>query len=152
VVLTTNEIYNLFYDDYNTGKSFLHSHTHSGNALAAAVALESLKIIEDEQVYTLVQQMEPVLRNLMLEVASTTGGLHNIRSIGAIAAADLILDKRQQNKRIGYEVFQEALKLGAYLRPLGNTIYWLPPLNTELEVLEKLKDITIKGINKVYKI
>ena len=145
VVLTTTSIYNIFYDDYDKEKSFLHSHTHSGNALATAVALESLAIIEEENIYEKVQNNENYFFQLMSEVAETTKCLKNVRYIGAIAAADLITDK----KRLGYEVFKEAVSLGAYLRPLGNTIYWLPPLNAERNTLEKLKNITLKAIQRI---
>ena len=148
-VLTTNKIYNLFYDDFKKNKSFLHSHTQSGNALAAAVALECMKVIEEENIYSQVNIMEPILCELMLEVANKTKRLTNIRNIGAIVAADLVLTKRQQAERIGYKVFQKAVKLGALLRPLGNTIYWLPPLNVNKNVLLRLSKITINAIDQV---
>jgi len=147
-VLTTDKIYHLFYDDYAKGKSFLHSHTFSGNALAAAVALETLKVMEEENIYQHVRNQQSYLKQLMLEVAAQTQKIHNIRHIGALVAADLILDESQKKQRYGYEVFKNAVPLGAWLRPLGNTIYWLPPLNCELNVLETLRDITIKAIQK----
>lgn len=146
-VLTTDQIYQQFYDDYELGKSFLHSHTYSGNALAASVALETLKIFEEEKICEKVQTLAPILRLNMMRVANRTGYLKNIRSIGAIVAADLITT----TSRKGFEVFQQAVKLGAFLRPLGNTIYWLPPLNMEEEVLEQLTKITIKAIELSYK-
>lgn len=142
--LTTDKLYNLFYADYELGRSFLHSHTHSGNALSAAMALETLKTMEDENVYAQAKEMEPLLYELMQEVADRTKKLKNIRHIGAVVAADLITDK----KRAGYQVFQEAVKLGAFLRPLGNTIYWLPPLNTTKKTLHQLKNITILSVSK----
>ena len=147
-VLTRTEIYHLFYDDYSIEKNFLHSHTFSGNALAAAVALECLTVLEEENIYLEVQKKEPILKTLMQEVANRTGKLTNIRTIGAIVAADLVLTEEQKNQRIGYQIFQEAVKLGAWLRPLGNTLYWLPPLNTDIAVLETLKNITITAIKK----
>lgn len=150
-VLTTNEIYNIFYDDYSKGKTFLHSHTHSGNALAAAVALETLKILEEEKIYDQVNKIEPLLHGLMTEVSEKTGRLQNIRNIGAIVAADLILDKRQKNERYGYKIFQAATKFGVFMRPLGNTIYWMPPLNIKENTLLQLKDATIKAIDFVFK-
>jgi adenosylmethionine-8-amino-7-oxononanoate aminotransferase len=145
VVLTNQKIYDYFYDDYETGKAFLHSHTHSGNALAAAVALETLKVIQQEHIYAQVQIMEPILYQYMQEVAAQTKKLKNIRYIGAVVAADLITDK----DRMGYQIFQQAIKLGALLRPIGNTIYWLPPLNIKTKDLRKLRDITIKAIDKI---
>lgn len=148
-VLTRPEIYELFYSDYCLDKNFLHSHTFSGNALAAAVALECLSVLEDEEIYKKVREKEIVLKNYIQEVAEITRRISNTRVIGAIAAADLILTEKEKNQRIGYQIFKEAIKLGAWLRPLGNTIYWLPPLNTPLSVLEELKDISITAIKKV---
>lgn len=145
-VLMTSEIYNLFYNDFTAERSFLHSHTHSGNALAAAIALETLAIFEDEKIYLQAQQLEEWLRQLMTKCAEETNCLTNVRSIGAVVAADLVLEDQQQNKRLGYKVFQEAVKIGAYLRPLGNTIYWLPPLNIDMITLEKLQKITTRAI------
>lgn len=144
-VLMPNNIYDLFYDDYETGKSFLHSHTHTGNALAVAVALENLNIINSE----INNNNPPLLAHLMTEVAENTGKLTNIRHIGHIVAADLIPNKNIS--RIGYKVYQEAVKMGALLRPLGNTIYWLPPFNTDEEVLFKLKEITENAVVAAYR-
>lgn len=149
-VLTRTEIYDLFYGNYSIEKNFLHSHTFSGNALAAAVALECLTVLDAENIYTKVQVKENILKNLMEEVANTTGKLTNIRVIGAIVAADLILTEAEKNQRMGYQIFQEAVKRGAWLRPLGNTLYWLPPLNIDISTLEKLKKITIQSITKCF--
>jgi adenosylmethionine---8-amino-7-oxononanoate aminotransferase len=150
-VLTHSDIYDLFYDDYSTGKSFLHSHTFSGNALAAAVALECLNILEEEEIYKQVKEKEIILKQLMQEVQDKTQRLTNIRGIGAIIAADLQLTEKEKNQRVGYQIFQQALQLGAWLRPLGDTIYWLPPLNISLLALEELKDISILAIKQVLK-
>jgi adenosylmethionine-8-amino-7-oxononanoate aminotransferase len=147
-VLTSDTIYNLFYDDYELGKSFLHSHTHSGNALAVSVALETLNILETENMYAQIQDTELLLAELMTEVAENTGKLKNIRYIGGVVAADL---DPVIHKRMGYAVYQQAVKLGALLRPLGNTLYWLPPLNTSKDTLYELKEITQKAILLAYK-
>lgn len=149
-VLTTQEIYDVFYANYETGRSFLHSHTFSGNALAAAVALECLKVLEEEKIYQTVQNQEPLFLALMEEVVVKTGRLKNIRHMGAMVAADLIVNSEQEKKRWGYQVYQEAVRLGALLRPLGNTLYWTPPLNTTVHTLKELKDITILAIQKTF--
>lgn len=141
-VLLTNELYDLFYDDYATGKSFLHSHTFSGHALGAAVALECLCVMEEENILEKATDLEKHLQAMMQQVAKETGALTNVRGIGGIVAADLISDK----PRLGYQIFQEAVKQGALLRPLGNTIYWLPPLNVSMDTMEDLRDITIQAI------
>ena len=55
-----------------------------------------------------------------------------------------------ENKRIGHLLGQEALKRGALLRPLGETVYWLPPLNTDNDTIDKLAEITLHSIHAVY--
>ena len=146
-VLMTPTIYDLFYADYALGRSFLHSHTFSGNALAASVALECLQVLEEENIYARVQTNASYMRTLMQQLADETGKLTNVRGIGAIVAADLVVTNQQD--RIGYQVYQHAVKYGALLRPLGNTICWLPPLNINNSVLTELQTITRRAIMAV---
>lgn len=156
-VLTTDVIYKLFYDDYSSGKAFMHSHTYTGNALAASVALACLQVFEQKEIYNLVQQQSINMLTLMQQVATETGKLTNVRAIGAIVAADLIMPYPKANHadkklplRLGFLVYKAAVARGALLRPLGNTIYWLPPLNIDLETLQELKTITASAILAVY--
>lgn len=144
VVMTRQSIYDIFYDDYSSGKSFLHSHSFSGNALAASVALEVLSIMEEEKICERVMVLGCAMRQQMLRVAKETGKLTNVRGIGAMVAADLIC--KEPHRRLGFEVFQQAVGLGAFLRPLANTIYWLPPLNMTMNDLDQLSDITKQAI------
>lgn len=87
------------------------------------------------------------MQHQLHEIASITGKLTNIRSVGAIVAADLV---DYGTQRIGYRVYQEALQLGALLRPLGNTLYWFPPLNIDNQTIEKLAEITLNSIRMAY--
>ena len=139
-VLTTDDIYNKFYDDFSSGKAFLHSHTYSGNALGAAVALETLNIIKEERLHT--RDINQIMLKNMYEIKDKTGRLKNVRGIGGIVAADLITNDK--TPRLGYLIYQAAIKAGILLRPLGNTIYWLPPLNITDEEIEELKNKTVQ--------
>jgi len=141
--LLTDEIYQLFYEDYQRGHNFLHSHTHSGNALAIAVALECLNTMEEEGIYERTLNLQTNMRQHFTEIADQTGRLTNIRGIGGVIAADLTVDS---NCRAGFEVYQHAAKLGALLRPLANTIYWCPPLTITQKELSKLAEITSQAI------
>lgn len=143
-MLTTQSIYDLFYDDYARGKSFLHSHTHSGNALAARVALEVLTIMEEEAICDKANQLGESMYQLMQAIAAKTPHLTRVRGIGAIVAADLT--GYAPDRRIGFEFYQKAASLGALMRPLGNTLYWLPPLTTDEATLMQLKECTIKTL------
>jgi adenosylmethionine-8-amino-7-oxononanoate aminotransferase len=143
-VMLRDEMYDLFYDDYESGKSFLHSHTHSGNALGAAVALEVFNIFQEEKIVDHVQALNKIMQEAFEDIQYNTQKIKNIRSIGAVVAADLCYDN---TKRMGFEVYQNAVKLGALLRPIGNTIYWVPPLNISNHTLQKLKSITERAID-----
>lgn len=144
VVLTSDDIFQIFYADYATGKSFLHSHTYSGNALAACVALEVLTIIEEQNLLQSVRHLGEIMLKEIKDVAETTNKLTHVRGIGAMVAADLVCE--DHNRRLGFEVYQKATDMGALLRPLGNTIYWLPPLNTDTETIKELSHITKKAL------
>lgn len=145
-VLTRQSIYDLFYDDYQNGKSFLHSHTHSGNALAASVALAVLTVMAEEDLCQRANQVGQLMHEYMQEIALETKMLSQVRSLGAMVAADLICPSSQ---RLGYAVYRKAVLLGALLRPIGNTLYWLPPLNVEEDILLNLKNITTQAIRSV---
>lgn len=146
-MLTTTDIYALFYDDYEKGKTFIHSHTHTGNALALAAAFATLTIMEEENIYPAIQQLEIHLVEHMQSVLNETQQLKNLRHIGAVVAADLIIPAHYSGQRLGFEVYQQAVNLGALLRPLGNTLYWAPPYNIEGETLLALQQITSEAIN-----
>lgn len=134
--LITDSLYELFYAPYEQGRNFLHSHTHSGNALGVAVALECLTVLEEEGVYSRAQELSVVMPQLMGNIA----GLTNLRGIGGVVAA--VIAESVHSDRIGFEFYQQAAKLGALLRPLGNTVYWCPPLVIDDKELEQLADIT----------
>lgn len=148
-VLTTEAVYQAFYDDNEKGKSFLHSHTYSGNVLGASLALATLKIIESKNLCERANRLQTTMRKIFQDIAEETGLLYNIRGIGAVVAADLI--SKNNTRRLAYTLYQEAVKLGALLRPLGNTIYWTPPLNVTNKTLAALKDITFQAVINTYK-
>ena len=150
-VLTHDGIYDLCYDDYNKGKSFLHSHTYSGNALAASVALETLKVFEDENIIEQTQTLSKAMGERFKQVSEHTGCVTNIRQLGAVIAGDIHSDSNHE-PRLGYQVFRDAVANGAWLRPLGNTLYWFPPLNTSIDTLDDLADITEASIRRVCRI
>ena len=147
-VLIDDAVYKLFYHDFSAGKSFLHSHTYSGNALAVSAALATIKTMQTEGINQQAEELGAFMRQCFSEIATQTGKITNVRSIGAIVAGDLA---GPESLRLGYQIQQEALNHGALLRPLGNTLYWLPPLTTDKQTIEKLAEITLKSIEAVYK-
>jgi adenosylmethionine---8-amino-7-oxononanoate aminotransferase len=143
-MMTRQSIYDLFYDDYAKGKSFLHSHTQSGNALAASVALEVWRIIEEDNLCDKAAELGQIMYTSMMEIAEDTKKLTNVRSLGAIVAAEFV--GYHPDRRIGFEFYHQAMQRGALLRPLGKTLYWLPPLTMDRQTLQRLKMITQETI------
>lgn len=146
-VMIDNSVYDLFYDTYTSGKSFLHSHTYSGNSLAVSAALATIKTMHDEEIINQARLLGDCMRSHFEEIAHLSGKLTNIRGVGALIAADL---EPHTSERIGNKVYEHALNYGALLRPIGNTLYWLPPLNTNREIIGKLAEITLHSIKAAY--
>lgn len=147
-VMIDASIYDLFYGDYSLGNSFLHSNTYSGNPLAVAAALATIQTIENENILPHAMHLGVIMRQHMHDIASISGKLQNVRGIGALVAADLV---DGDEARIGNKVYQSALKHGALIRPIGNTLYWLPPLNTDIKIIGNLAEITLNSIKEAYK-
>lgn len=147
IVAIDHPIYELFYNERSIEGSFLHSHTYSGNALAVRAALATINTIRDENILTHAKKLSQHLARCFQDVMATTQKMENFRTIGCMVAADLIAT---ENSRLGYDVAIKAQNLGALLRPIGNTVYWLPPLNTDLAVIDSLAEITTQAIQSAY--
>ena len=123
VVLTKDEIYQAFYAPYKEYKAFLHSHSYTGNTLACAAANTVLDIFENENIL----EKNKILSTFIEQEFSRLKKfdfLGNFRICGMISAFDILNAKYE---RAGLEVFKRALKKDLLLRPLGNTIYFMPP-------------------------
>lgn len=130
-VLTTDAIYALFDAEYGEGKAFLHSNTYTGNALGVAVANAVLDVFADEQILERAAALAGPLRAGLEALAARRPYLRDVRACGAVAAVDIRQadgTRRDPARRTGYAVYREAVRRGALLRPLGDTMYLFPPL------------------------
>ena len=133
VAVTTQEIYDAFYADYNTGKAFMHSHTYSGNPLACAAANAVLDIMADGTVLKTANENAIYFNKLLHDKFDGYKYVGEIRSIGLINAIELVKNPKTKEPfdskmRYGYQIYKKALKKGVILRPLGDVIYFNPPL------------------------
>ncbi len=147
ITITTDEIYNAFYDDYNKGKAFMHSHTYSGNPLGCSAALGVFKVLEKENVLENANKMAKYLNERLIKTFIKHSNVGEIRSIGMINAIEIVEDKNTKKAfdsslRVGYQIYKEALKHGLLLRPLGDVIYFNPPLNISKEEIDIAINIT----------
>jgi len=150
-VLIDPTIHDLFYSDYGKGRDFLHSNTYSGNALGAAVALEAVSIYSEPEFPEMVSKLTQKMTQAWEQVMASTDVLENPRFLGGVVAADLRVPDSRIDPRIGFQVYQEAVQRGVLLRNLGNTLYWLPPLNSPSGVIDSLAEITVESIAAVRK-
>lgn len=123
-VLFRQDIYDAFYCDYNEGKSFLDSHSYTGNTLACAVANAVLDIFENDNIIEKNREKIDLIRDLTKPLEKLSN-VKEVRQRGMICAIEL--QGYDAKERIGLKFFQEALKEGIYIRPLGNIIYFMPP-------------------------
>ena len=151
--VTTDKIYNAFYDDFSELKTFYHGHSFTGNPVASAIAVETLKIMEEENI---IENLKPKIQKLKecLEKFKPLNHVGDVRHIGMIGAVEMVKDKSTKEPypftdRIGHLVFKSALQKGALLRPIGNVIYFLPPLVITEKKKEKLTDIAYFAIKEV---
>jgi adenosylmethionine-8-amino-7-oxononanoate aminotransferase len=151
-VLTTDAVYDLFDADYLARKAFLHSNTHTGNALTVAVALAALDAYAEEDVLGQVARGGEVLREEMAALAAARPCVRNLRAAGMVAAVDLCArdgTPLDPAARTGYRVYREAVRRGALLRPLGDTMYVLPPLNTAAADLREMVAVLAASVDAV---
>jgi len=151
VVLTTDEVYQAFYDDYASLRAFLHSHSYTGNPLGCRTALATLDIFEQDQVIESNKQLAQVMHDSTRELLDHPH-VKEIRQQGMVLAIEMVKNKATGEnypwqERRGLHVYRHGLKNGALLRPLGNVIYFMPPYVITPEQIEFLAKIAREGIN-----
>ncbi|MDE6252500.1 MAG: adenosylmethionine--8-amino-7-oxononanoate transaminase [Lachnospiraceae bacterium] len=146
ITITTDEIYNAFYADYNEGKAFMHSHTYSGNPLGCSAALAVQKIFREEPILENASKRAVYLNKKLNDALIGHKNVGEIRHIGLINAIELTPDKKAKaeypsERRIGYQIYKKALEKGLILRPLGNVLYFNPPLIINEQEIDKAVSI-----------
>jgi adenosylmethionine-8-amino-7-oxononanoate aminotransferase len=128
------------YDGFRGGidRALMHGHTFCGNPLGAAVAREVLAIYRSDDVVGQVRRKAAFVARAFERLARLEG-VSRVRTLGLVGAADL--GDAGYRGGIGWRVFEEARKRGAYLRPLGDTVYVAPPLTIDERDLELLLSI-----------
>jgi adenosylmethionine-8-amino-7-oxononanoate aminotransferase len=148
-VLTTEEVYQAFYDDYQRLTAFLHSHSYTGNALACRAALATLELFQATPVLERNRELAALMYQSVqsLEKHPNVG---EIRQMGMILAIELVQQRPKTpfdwRERRGLRVYQHALSRGVLLRPLGNVVYFMPPYVISEPEIALLGDVAREGI------
>ena len=154
IAITTQDIYDAFYSDYLEGKAFMHSHTYAGNPLGCSAAIEVLNILEDENIIENANKKAPIFNNMIKEKFSKLPYVGDIRDIGLINAIELVKDTKTKEPfdsklRLGYKIYKKALDKGVLLRPLGDVIYFNPPLVIKESDMDFVTDIALECAQEV---
>jgi adenosylmethionine-8-amino-7-oxononanoate aminotransferase len=121
VVLTRDAVYAAFYDDA-TSRGFLHSHSYTGNALACRAALATLDIFAQDHVLDANRRLAQHLADCLVPLAEHPQVRH-FRQRGMILAFDVASDDPEFSRKF----YRAALVREILLRPIGNTVYFMPP-------------------------
>lgn len=150
-VLTTDKVYDAFYDDYENLTAFLHSHSFTGNPMGCSAALATLDIFDSDNVIENNRKLAATLAACVAPLADHPK-VAEVRQTGMICAVELTPDGTRQTEypwqeRRGIRVYRHGLDNGMLLRPLGNVVYFMPPyVITEAEI-EQMVGVAAAGID-----
>jgi adenosylmethionine---8-amino-7-oxononanoate aminotransferase len=145
VTLATEEIYRTFLGEFKDLKTFFHGHSYTGNPLACAAAIACLDIFRNEET---LKNMLPKIDLLedWLRKLHALPHVGDVRSRGLMAGVELVLDKKTNEpydwqEKMGWKVAYHARDNGVIIRPLGNVIVIMPPLNISIDDLGRLLEV-----------
>jgi len=147
LVMTRDAIYQAFYDA-DIRRGFLHSHSYTGNPLACRAALATLAIFDEDDVLN--RNHEKVERlTRALQPLATHPQVKHFRHRGMIWAFDALIDDAARAATFSRRFFSEGLQQELLLRPIGTTVYLMPPYILDEEEIEGLAARTLSVFDKV---
>lgn len=141
VVLSTETIFQAFWHD-DTRRGFLHSHSYTGNPLACRAALATLDIFDTHDVFGANRKLSAHITQCLRSIA-VHPRVRNFRHRGMIWAADVDTDLPDFNRRF----FGHALQRGLLMRPIGNTLYLMPPYVLTTTEADWMADQALGALN-----
>jgi adenosylmethionine-8-amino-7-oxononanoate aminotransferase len=144
--LATERIYEGFLGRHEDFRTFFHGHTYTGNPLACAAALATLRLFEQERTLELLQEKIALLGEL-LEPIDAMPAVAEVRRRGFMCGIELA--GFDISDRAGHQVTLAARRRGAIIRPLGDVVVLMPPLAITKQELRKLLSIVADSIAEV---
>ncbi len=135
LVLSTDAVFAAFYDDSAT-RGFLHSHSYTGNPLACRAALATLDIFEQDDVLAANRLLARQLGDAIRARFDRHAQVRHLRQRGMIVAFDVDTERADFSRRF----FAAGLEHGVLLRPIGNTVYFMPPYVIDTDGIRHLVD------------
>jgi len=152
VTASSQKIFDAFLSD-DKRKTFFHGHSYTANPIACAAALASLDLLEKDECRAQIQNVADQHKNFIRKLnqlnidrkeqpAAIT--FRDIRQLGTIIAFEIDTDDDGYLNSISSDITQQSLQKGIYLRPLGNTVYVMPPYCIKKEQLEEVYDFLMQ--------
>jgi adenosylmethionine-8-amino-7-oxononanoate aminotransferase len=128
-------------------KTFFHGHSYGGNALAAAVALEHLRLFERWGVLETAAANTDLLGRLIDARITMHPAVAEVRRFGLMVGVELASPER--SARWGRRVCAEATLRGVLIRPLGDVVVLMPPLTSTAVELETMVEVLLEALDTV---
>lgn len=140
LTITTDQIYEAFLSDH-WHHAFAHGHSYTANPIACAAAVASFDILMRPETQTAIAAIHEAQKKGLAYLQKTCSGVGKMRVLGTIAAFDV----HAQDMNLLKKTFLQA---GFLVRPIGNTVYLLPPYSTTPDELslawQKIAEIILK--------
>ncbi len=133
-VLTTDAIYDAFYAE-DTALGFLHSHSYTGNPLACRAALAVLDIFEHDNIIA-ANRVKAIEFTAILSEVAAHRRIRHFRNLGMVWAFDV----GDAGRGFANRFHCAALAHGVFIRPIGNTVYVMPPYIVDAGAMRQLAD------------
>jgi adenosylmethionine-8-amino-7-oxononanoate aminotransferase len=149
VTACTQKIYEAFVDEDRL-KTFFHGHSFTANPLACAAALASMDLLLKPDCQVQIDMITGQHKIFIQQLAASHGHhVKNLRSIGTIMAFEIEQGTDGYMNTISARVTQKALEQAVYLRPLGNTLYLMPPYCITREQLQNVYEVVVNILESV---
>jgi adenosylmethionine---8-amino-7-oxononanoate aminotransferase len=146
LVMSTDKIYAAFYDD-DVARGFLHSHSYTGNPMACRAALAMLDLFESENALA-GNRLRAARLNELLQGIAADPRIRHYRNRGMIWAFDVIVEDAEQAATFSRRFHEAALQHELLLRPIGTTVYLMPPYVLDDDALVHLARATQAALHE----
>lgn len=150
--LATEQVFEAFLGEVDSGRTFFHGHTYTGNQLACAAGLASLDLLEP--LLPELPARGERLGELLDEQVAPLSHVGQVRRRGTMVGIELVQDRASKRpypprERVGHQVIVEARRRGVIIRPLGPVVVLMPALSMRAAELEQLVEVTAAAIRTV---
>ena len=133
----------------NRQHTFYHGHSYTGNALACAAAVESLRIFEDEPVFDRIAGIARI-HSQRLAQFKEFAQVGDVRQIGTVGAIELKAEDAGYLSAMRPKLYRFFLEREVLLRPLGNVVYVLPPYVISPDELNHVYDVIVEAVQTLF--